>query len=339
LPINKQNFLKQNKSLEKYLAAKISNLDDLDTTNVYLSTNNLSTSVNVNSSLTLSTTNHKHKPENLSRDLTPNKTKSLFDSSSNKTIKRFAAEKLEALKNRNFLGHLGDDKKEKEDKENSFSLIDNLKSINNNFSSFAGNKNFELFQISSSEISEESQIYKRLGELKSGLIELINSTKDKNIIIKELDNIYLNIINLQNPLQRKHSKNQKFQQEFNEEDLGFLNSKCPLKNPHAGISNYIPTNTRESKICLNEDPSPLCNKELVLNIENKMLKSKIDELNGSLYVIQRENQELKRYIKDKSKNLELVENLLKKFEIELKTLREKKQKMFVVYLRITIIVT
>jgi hypothetical protein len=165
----------------------------------------------------------------------------------------------------------------------------------------------------------------KFGLIKHNLIELVNQTKDKSSIIKELDSIYKNILKISLPA---NSEDELFK-----ENLMSDNNISNFNNI-SQVSNNISTSLSKPSLNLNN-----CNKEQSLShsdcnshlhLENESLKKenvklikKIEEIDNKFERLIKENENLKGFVKKKTQNIKSMEEVIKKFQNELNEVKIK----------------
>ncbi len=161
--------------------------------------------------------------------------------------------------------------------------------------------------------------------IKHNLIELVNQTKDKSSIIKELDSIYKNILKISLPAN--------CEDELFKEHLMYDNNISNFNNI-SQVSNNISTSLSKPSLNLNN-----CNKEQSLShsdcnshlhLENESLKKenvklikKIEEIDNKFERLIKENENLKGFVKKKTQNIKSMEEVIKKFQNELNEVKIK----------------
>ncbi len=163
--------------------------------------------------------------------------------------------------------------------------------------------------------------------IKHNLIELVNQTKDKSSIIKELDSIYRNILKISLPA-------------YNEEDIfkeqfdNIITNNISNFNNISQVSNNISTSlskpslnfnngNKEQSLSHSDCHSHLQMENESLKKENVKLIKKIEDIDNKFERLIKENHDLKGFVKKKTQNIKSMEEVIKKFQNELNEVKLK----------------
>lgn len=165
-------------------------------------------------------------------------------------------------------------------------------------------------------MSNEDKI--KLCEIKNMILELVLSSKQKNLILKELENIYRYVLKVNSPIQST----------CDEEIINSQPRKSVISSSNSFTNSY--TNNfnalKSSKRGVSDkDISSVDNENETLKKENESLKSKMEVIDQKFDLICVENKELKKYMKEKTDNIDDLRNILKAFQGELNEMKKSKQ--------------
>lgn len=154
--------------------------------------------------------------------------------------------------------------------------------------------------ISSESLSSNTK--NKLNEIKLAIIEVVNQTKHKNAVLKELENIYKYV---QKNLNSGFGTNTTFNY-FTDMDKVSIEKRNDSNR--SDVSHKL-----KFDIINNENEK--------LKSENINLKTKIQNIDNKFDKLAEENNELRNYVKEKSENLEDLKHTLSQFQKELNNMK------------------
>lgn len=166
-------------------------------------------------------------------------------------------------------------------------------------------------------------------DIRKSLIQIVNDTKDKAAILKELDYIYLNILQVSNP-NNNYREDEMFKNNMtismsnlmlncdNSPEPNLLQNEQTTSKPSILQREKSTTNTDE--ISLN---SNLLLENELLRRENSKLQMKLEEIDKKFEKILTENENLKGYVMKRTDNIKHMEDNFKKIQNELNDVKKK----------------
>jgi hypothetical protein len=216
------------------------------------------------------------------------------------------------------------------------------KSENNLTNNLNNISDLNVFSLESDSNFFPNESFSKFQNIKKGLIELVNETKDKSQIIRELDMIYKNILKVSNPSvlspeeEMTTNSNLNFTRCMSNFGLGENNIAQNFNNI-SGVSKDGSTSVSKPSLHngINKDPSNPSMEEQIsaansqlqfenesLRKENDLLQSKIEEIDKKFEKILKENEELKGFVNKKAENIQTMEDVIKKFQSELNEVKK-----------------
>lgn len=218
------------------------------------------------------------------------------------------------------------------------------KSENNLTNNLNNISDLNVFSLESDSNFFPSESFSKFQNIKKGLIELVNETKDKSQIIRELDIIYKNILKVSNPSvscpeeEITTNSNLNFTRCMSNFGVGDnLNNLAQNFNNISGVSKDGSTSVSKPSLHngINKDPSnPSMDEQISgqnsqihlenesLRKENDVLQSKIMEIDKKFEKILKENEELKGFVNKKAANIQTMEYVIKQFQNELNEVKK-----------------
>lgn len=170
----------------------------------------------------------------------------------------------------------------------------------------------------------------KLNEIKYSVIELLNNSRNKSLILKELENLYKYVQNSSSPVdEEESSKESKGSKELANSQFNARKSilSSGSNTAWASVSNSVNFNAKSSKRHTSEKELQLIDLENeLLKKENDNLKSKIETIDKKFDKMCNENSELRQYVKEKSDNIEELRSVLNSFKKELNEVKKKTDK-------------
>jgi hypothetical protein len=183
--------------------------------------------------------------------------------------------------------------------------------------------------------------FEKMELIKSTLIEVVNETKDKYLIIRELDQIYRNILKVAHPKREVDNNlyispspvpntnvSQNLHYLTNMEDDNIFNfTNCFVENNN----NFTSSQSKPSlhyRDASNIGESLQIENEFLKN-ENHNLKHKIDEIDKKFERISQENENLKGYVLKKTDNVDAMQEIIMKFQSELNEIKKERAQVVV----------